>query len=151
MDSGAQMTIISPSCAEKCNMMGNLDEAFQGTAIGVGTAKILGRIHSSKLKIGNQYLPCSMTVLEGKDVDMLLGLDILKRYQACIDLGKNVLRINDEDIPFLSEHEIKHPVPPIESENPTHPVIKNSDEDIKKLMDMGVSQQEAEGKKYLIF
>lgn len=37
---------------------------------------------------------------------MLFGLDMLKRYQANIDLGKNALTIHDREIPFLPEHEI---------------------------------------------
>ena len=39
----------------------------------------------------------------------LFGLDMLKRYQCCIDLHKNVLRfgsINNAELPFLAEHEL---------------------------------------------
>ena len=36
----------------------------------------------------------------------LLGLDQLKNHQACIDLGKNVLRIQGEEIAFLSEKDL---------------------------------------------
>ena len=39
-------------------------------------------------------------------MDLLFGLDMLKAYQACIDLQKNVLRIRDREIPFLPEHEL---------------------------------------------
>lgn len=37
---------------------------------------------------------------------MLFGLDMLKRYQANIDLMKNALVINGREIPFLAEHEL---------------------------------------------
>jgi len=47
-----------------------------------------------------------LTIMEGRDVDMLLGLDMLKAHQACIDLQKHCLRIQGQEIPFLSDHEL---------------------------------------------
>jgi DNA damage-inducible protein 1 len=44
--------------------------------------------------------------MQGRDVDLLFGLDMLKAHQACIDLEKNVLRIQGREVSFLPEHEL---------------------------------------------
>jgi len=119
VDSGAQSTIMSSSCAERCGLLHLLDARFSGTAVGVGTGKILGRIHLCPIRIKDHFFPCTITVMEDRkseiidgvenknQMDFLFGLDMLKRHKCSIDLAKNALlfRIGATtmETPFLNE------------------------------------------------
>lgn len=74
----------------------------------MGTQKIKGRVHLCQVQIENDFFPTSFIILEGQDMEMLLGLDMLKRHQCCIDLKNNVLIIGTTGATtkFLSEREI---------------------------------------------
>ena len=48
VDSGAQSSIMSAACAERCNLLRLLDRRFAGMAVGVGTGTIVGQIHQAR-------------------------------------------------------------------------------------------------------
>jgi hypothetical protein len=126
VDSGAQMTIMSKKCAEQCGILDYLDTRFAGVAVGVGTGKILGRIHIAHLQIGDTYFPCSVTVMDdatlpsagsdpkeakAKEMEFLLGLDMLKRHLCVLDLEKGCLKFRLQqgkymETPFLYEKDL---------------------------------------------
>lgn len=96
---------MSAACAERCHIMRLVDTRWSGVAKGVGVQRIIGRIHMVQIQIGSDHLTTSFSVLEEQPMDMLLGLDMLKRHQCCIDLKKNILTIGTTgtETPFLTE------------------------------------------------
>lgn len=85
-----------------------VDKRWAGIAKGVGTQKIIGRVHMAQIQIKDVYLPSSFSILEHQPMDMLLGLDMLKRHQCCIDLKRNMLVFGSTgtETKFLSESEL---------------------------------------------
>jgi len=120
VDSGAQATIMSSACADRLDLLHLVDMRFAGVAVGVGTGKILGRIHVVELDIEGHLFPCSVTVMDSesglgdKNMDCLFGLDMLRRHRCSIDLGTNVLRFSIGrgegetvlEAPFLHEKDL---------------------------------------------
>jgi len=102
VDTGAQMTVMSLECAQKCKLQALIDQRFRGVAAGVGVARIVGRVNLATLRFGRTAaVDTSITVMEQRGgPELLLGLDIMRRFSAVVDLGRNALVIGGESIPF---------------------------------------------------
>eukprot|EP00977_Amphora_coffeiformis_P028378 scaffold34940_cov246-Amphora_coffeaeformis.AAC.6 len=112
-DSGAQMTIMSKKLAESCGLLEYLDERFSGTAAGVGTGKILGKVHIAQLEIGGTFFPCSISIMDSpapgaQEMPFLFGLDMMKRHLCQIDLQQGCLNfpVVGVKVPFLHEKDL---------------------------------------------
>ena len=78
--------------------------SFRGVAAGVGQARIVGRVHMATLRFGQRTaVDTSITVLEQASggPELLLGLDLMRKYQATIDLARNAMVIGGEALPFV--------------------------------------------------
>lgn len=83
VDSGAASTVMSETCAERCGVMRLVDRRFATVAVGVGTQKVIGKVHLGTVQIGDDMLTTAFQVLQNQSEDMLLGLDMLRRHQVC--------------------------------------------------------------------
>ncbi len=92
VDSGAASTIMSETCAERCGVMRLVDRRFATVAIGIGTQKVIGKVHLSTVQIGGDMLTASFQVLQSQTEDMLLGLDMLRRHQVQLSLSMFVFQ-----------------------------------------------------------
>ena len=116
VDSGAQTTIMSYKCAEKLEILHLVDERFAGTAVGVGSAKILGKVHLASMAVEGVTFQVTITVMDklqglgDQNMDFLLGLDMLKRHRCKINLTDNVLEFATGGLvktPFLQEYQLE--------------------------------------------
>ncbi|CAJ0933230.1 unnamed protein product, partial [Mesorhabditis belari] len=90
VDTGAQMSIMRESVAQRTGLMHLIDSRFQMHAAGVGgKSKALGKINHCLLTVQEVELPVSFIVLPEGSVNepVILGLDVMVRHQVKIDLG----------------------------------------------------------------
>ncbi|WKY06821.1 hypothetical protein Q1695_006755 [Nippostrongylus brasiliensis] len=143
VDSGAQVSIMSEACAQRCQLSHLIDKRFTGTARGVGgTQKFVGKIHSCQVKVMDHYFPCNFDVMADREMDLLLGLNILKRHQCNLNLKTNMLEMGDgTKTPFLSEAEINSHLEDIGTSNPSEFMV--DDDLLSQAMNLGFSEADA--------
>lgn len=79
VDSGAQRTIMSLADANVCGIARLIDDRFAGTARGVGSGKIVGRVHSVPVGAAgggassSSFFPLAITIMEDSSMPFLLG------------------------------------------------------------------------------
>jgi DNA damage-inducible protein 1 len=104
IDTGAQITIMSEKAVKKCGLGDLVDKKYKGKVIGVGSQEILGKVHYAEIDLNSVIIPYSFTILKQRDIDIILGLDMLLGHQAEINLAKKTIKFGKVEIDFLPEH-----------------------------------------------
>uniref|UniRef100_A0A914HET4 Aspartic peptidase DDI1-type domain-containing protein n=1 Tax=Globodera rostochiensis TaxID=31243 RepID=A0A914HET4_GLORO len=109
VDIGAQYSIVSESCARRCDILKDVDRHHRMDAIGIGgSEKMVGRILACEVQVQGHIFAWPFEVMADRDIDVLFGLDLMLRHECVINLSKMVLRFGDGmETPFLSEQEVK--------------------------------------------
>ena len=61
-------------------------------------------LHYAEIDLNSIIIPCSFTILKQKDIDIILGLDMLMSHKAEINLAKKTIKFGNMEIEFLPEH-----------------------------------------------
>jgi hypothetical protein len=110
IDTGAQVTVMSESCARRCHVSNMIDARFSGQAIGIGASDILGRINELSMRVGPISYHNKVSILRDmpKSVDLILGLDFLQRFKSEVNLDERILKLKVRGrtvrVSFISNH-----------------------------------------------
>eukprot|EP01031_Cornospumella_fuschlensis_P031614 gene31614-38206_t len=112
IDTGAEISVMSLNCAKRCGLHRLIDTQHSGRAIGVGSSEIVGGIEGLGLRIGPLAFRNKVSILKDSRCDVLIGLDILKRFKCDISLREKILKlyVNNEEvrIPLSSQASLQH-------------------------------------------
>lgn len=103
VDSGAEISIINKKITEHFPAT----ELFRSTQITLRTATgnaitVVGEI-DLRFRLGRKFLQHTFIVAENLTQNVILGRDCLKWHGMKIDFGKNVLQLQNENVPLESE------------------------------------------------
>jgi DNA damage-inducible protein 1 len=87
VDTGAQTSLLPAACAQRCDVAYLIDRRCQALAIGIGTQRSIGRIHSLQLTVGGVAFTNPFAVVDGPLRMPLLGIDWLRKNRAVVDLS----------------------------------------------------------------
>lgn len=109
VDTGASMSVMSIELANQLQLSHLMDHSVQGTASGVGQAKILGKIYNVLVELGQVEFRMDFAILGGTPEKLLLlGLDLMRQYKCIVDLESDVLIFGGKDgvqVPLLPADE----------------------------------------------
>jgi hypothetical protein len=111
VDTGAEISVMSTSCARRCDLWDAIDTQHSGRAIGVGTSEIIGGIDGLGIRIGPVSFQNKISILRNSNhrCDFIIGLDILKRFNCDILLRERVIKMhvrgNEVRIPLITHVE----------------------------------------------
>lgn len=107
IDSGAQVTVMTLSAARRLSLVPHIDRSLATKAIGVGVGSIVGRIRGVRITVGDEIVACDVAVLEDgrggdRNVECLVGLDVLNKLEAVIDVRRGITLRGGRKIPWVN-------------------------------------------------
>ena len=115
VDTGAESSVLSLGLAEDAGLLHLVDTRYAGVAVGVGAARIVGRIPSAPIALGKRVYNHPLIIIDNDSIGFLLGLDFLSDHNAMVNVRKQVLIIGSgrkkQRIRFLSQDERHIPTP----------------------------------------
>jgi hypothetical protein len=108
IDTGAEISIMSSSCAKRCNIWSDVDSRMSGKVVGVGTSDIIGGINALSIKIGPVNIANKISILKNSRYEFLIGMDILRRFDTEISMKTRTLRLQIRekqiDVPLINNN-----------------------------------------------
>ena len=111
-DTGAQHCAISEAAVARCGLAHLVDVSFAKTCVGGigGNARRYGRLHYAQLQCGDAELETGFDVIcwppSANDFDAIIGLDLLARAKAKIDLATSMIELESGgsavEVPLLT-------------------------------------------------
>lgn len=99
IDTGAEISIMNKSIAIACGLEKYIDERYNGKLQGVGSDKILGKVHYTEITFNWGVLPCGFTICSNNDIIPIIGIDIMNSHGIIINcktktlqIGKNIIK-----------------------------------------------------------
>lgn len=129
IDTGAEVTVMSTSCAKRCHLLNQIDTKHCGKAVGVGSgsSEIVGGIDKLGLRIGPLNFQSKISVMRNSRCDLLLGLDVLRRFDCEVSLKTRRLRLfvrgEKVSVPFMKNEFEDHGEYQLKELSSLHPSI----------------------------
>jgi len=86
IDSGAEVSVMSTALIPMLNLQHKINKHFAGSAPGVGTSNIIGKIIGLDIEINNIIITNNYSVLESPEYMILLGMDFLTHHDCIVNI-----------------------------------------------------------------
>jgi DNA damage-inducible protein 1 len=120
VDTGSEITVMSTSCAKRCQILNNVDTRLASRVKGIGsTGEVIGAIKKQNFRIGPLQFNNKLEILRDSHRDLIIGLDVLQRFNGIVNLGKRLIRFDVQgssiDVPLIQQLSAVSPVkaPPV--------------------------------------
>ena len=105
IDTGAQVSIMNLETAVKCGLYERINTKHKGTVIGVGSQESVGYVYHVEIILGQYVVPCNFMILR-HGPNIIIGLNFMKTHKISLDMGSNLLKIGNQEIPFLDQKDV---------------------------------------------